>query len=277
MKKFLLFVLLLIGDCTIAFGQDYEPFLKEGKTWEYTHRQPSSEDYYNFSRVVRGDTTINDLTYKKIYDVSTDAYQYALREEGKKVYCVFQTKDTPQLIYDFGDRLLRRMEVVEEYLENDLVNGSSNGIWIEGLGSSCGLVSPVLLDGNYNTFHSCWVGNKNYDNPDSGDANASESIYGEWWLVGWSDKGTWVQVDKKNVGHHSLSIEIPKEDYVMAYSMANEIFVGLLTLNGNEMVFGGEKRGGSTEVYCSFEENLFFEDHICDIRSYRLRVYLRPR
>ena len=103
-----------------------------------------------------------------------------------------------------------------------------------------------------------------------GDANASESIYGEWWLVGWSDKGTWVQVDKKNVGHHSLSIEIPKEDYVMAYSMANEIFVGLLTLNGNEMVFGGEKRGGSTKVYCSFEENLFFEAHICDIKSYQL-------
>jgi len=175
------------------------------------------------------------------------------------------------------------MEVVEEYLKNDQVLESSEGIWIEGLGSFCGLVSPVLLDGNYNTFHSCWVGNEmlgenelfwakdpeNYANQDSGDTNASELIYGEWWLVGWSDKGTWVNVDKKYVGHHSLSIEIPKEGYVMAYSMANEIFVGLLTLNGNEMVFGGEKRGGSTEVYCSFEENLFFEDHICDIRSYR--------
>lgn len=111
-------------------------------------------------------------------------------------------------------------------------------------------------------------GNENYANQDSGDTNASELIYGEWWLVGWSDKGTWVNVDKKYVGHHSLSIEIPKEGYVMAYSMANEIFVGLLTLNGNEMVFGDG--GGSTKVYCSLEENLFFEDHICDIKSYQL-------
>ncbi|MBP5777606.1 MAG: hypothetical protein J6W56_08670 [Prevotella sp.] len=189
MRRFFLFFLIALLPA-MSFGQDYEPLLKEGKTWKYTHNKPFSEDYYDFSLVVRGDTTINDLTYKKIYDVSTGAYQYALREDEKRVYCVFQTKDTPQLIYDFGkeageivsevadkdgktivrvvavdaikygDRLLRRMEVVEEYLENDQVIGSSNGIWIEGLGSSCGLVSPVQLPGNYNTFHSCWVGNE---------------------------------------------------------------------------------------------------------------------
>jgi hypothetical protein len=184
------FILLIASLPAILFGQDDEPFLIEGKTWKYTHRQPSSEDYYNFSRVVRGDTIINDLTYKKIYDVSTDKYLYALREDEKKVYCMFQAKDTPQLIYDFGkevgeivcevadkdcktivrvvavdvvkygDRLLHRTEVVEEYLKNDQVHGYSEGIWIESLGSSCGLVSPVLLDGNYNTFHSCRIGNE---------------------------------------------------------------------------------------------------------------------
>ena len=97
-----------------------------------------------------------------------------------------------------------------------------------------------------------------------------ESLYGEWWLVGWNDGGNWFEVTPNYVGHRSLSIKIPREGYVMAYSMVNEIFVGLLTLNGNEMIFGGERRGLSTEVDCDIMENLFFEDHICDVKYYQL-------
>ena len=187
MRIFILILLIALLPAT-SFGQDYEPLLKEGKTWKYTHSKPFSEDYYNYSLIVRGDTTINDLAYKKIYDVSTDAYQFALREEGKKVYCKFPTKDTPQLIYDFGkeageivrevmdidsktvlrvvavdaveygDRLLHRMEVVEEFWDQGTLMESCEGVWIEGLGSSCGLVSPVQYLGNYNTFLSCQIG-----------------------------------------------------------------------------------------------------------------------
>ena len=104
-----------------------------------------------------------------------------------------------------------------------------------------------------------------YNNPDP-----KESLYGEWWLVGWNDGGNWFEVDNNYVRHHNLSIEIPREGYVKAYSMVNEIFVGLLTLNGNEIILGGEKRGMATEVYYDIMENLFFEDHICDIKSYQL-------
>lgn len=100
------------------------------------------------------------------------------------------------------------------------------------------------------------------------DATPKGSIYGEWRLEGWNEQGTWFEVDTNYVSHRHLSIEIPKEGYVTAYSMVNEIFVGLLTLNGNKMLF--YDGGGSTKVYCSFEENLFFEDHICDIKSYQL-------
>ena len=104
----------------------------------------------------------------------------------------------------------------------------------------------------------------------SADDNQQESLYGEWRLVGWNDGGNWFEVDTNYVAHRHLSIEIPKEGYVMAYSMVNEIFVGLLTLNGNEMVFDGEMQGVSTKVYYDLMENLFFEDHICDIKSYQL-------
>ena len=104
----------------------------------------------------------------------------------------------------------------------------------------------------------------------SGTADQKESIYGEWWLVGWNEGGNWFEVDTKYVSHRHLSIEIPKEGCMMAYSMVNEIFVGLLTLNGNEMIFDGEQRGVMTQVNCDLTENLFFEDHICDIKFYQL-------
>ena len=102
----------------------------------------------------------------------------------------------------------------------------------------------------------------------SANDNQQESLYGEWQLVGWNDGGIRFEVDTNYVSHKHMSIEIPKEGYVKAYSMVNEIFLGLLTLNGNEMVFGGEKRWLSTEVYCDIKENLFFENHICDIKLY---------
>ena len=102
----------------------------------------------------------------------------------------------------------------------------------------------------------------------SANDNQQESLYGEWKLVGWNDGGIRFEVDTNYVSHKHMSIEIPKEGYVKAYSMVNEIFLGLLTLNGNEMVFGGEKRWLSTEVYCDIKENLFFENHICDIKLY---------
>ncbi len=55
----------------------------------------------------------------------------------------------------------------------------------------------------------------------SADDNQQESLYGEWRLVGWNDGGIYFEVDTNYVGHRHLSIEIPREGYVMAYSMVN--------------------------------------------------------
>jgi hypothetical protein len=106
-----------------------------------------------------------------------------------------------------------------------------------------------------------------YDHPKEY-AGQEVSPYGEWWLIGWSDGGTYFEVDPNYVSHRHFSIEIPIEGSVMAYSMANSLYLGLLTLNGNEMIFGGEKF--MTQVYCDIKENQFFEDHIWDIKSYQL-------
>ena len=113
-------------------------------------------------------------------------------------------------------------------------------------------------------------GNEKDGNLVSSNADLMESLYGEWILVGWYNEGTWYEVNPKYVGRRNLSIEIPREDYVIAYSIVNRLVVGLLTLNGNEMIFGGERRRFSTLVGCSIMENEFFERHILDINYYQL-------
>ena len=108
-----------------------------------------------------------------------------------------------------------------------------------------------------------------------------ESLYGEWWLVGWNDGGTWFEVDTNYVSHRHMSLEfreVDKEVYIYAWSMVNEIYFGkLLSIDGNELVMD-RKSAGSTKVLGSLKENLFFEDHIryiksCQMTGSQLRLY----
>ena len=104
----------------------------------------------------------------------------------------------------------------------------------------------------------------------SDDADPEELLKGEWWLVGWNDGGTWFEVDTNYVCHHCLSIEFKEDGNVMAWSMVNDITVGMLTLNGKEMTWDTTWRG-STMVGCSVMENNFFEKYIYGIKSYQLK------
>lgn len=117
-------------------------------------------------------------------------------------------------------------------------------------------------------FNVTAYGNVHDDNPSSDKINPTESLYGEWWLVGWNDKGVWLEIDTNYVSHRHMSIEIPQEGAVTAYSMVNEIWFGELTVNGNELLFSAG--GVQTEVGCDIMENLFFENYICKIKSYQL-------
>ena len=104
-------------------------------------------------------------------------------------------------------------------------------------------------------------------------AEPTESLYGEWWLVGWNDNGTWFEVDTNYVSHQHMSLEFQEYEeniYIWAWSMVNEIYIGkLLNINGNELIMD-KKGAGSTMVLGSLKENLFFEDHICDIKSFQM-------
>lgn len=177
----------------------YEPYLKEGKIWKYSYKEREGTEYMQ-TLIVKGDTTIGGLVYKKIYETDTDTYQYALREEGKKVYCTHQNSDYSELLYDFskhygekvseeigsdsrtivrvigtdlvksGDRTLHRMWVSIYtaplgYAKRGEIKALTNASWwIEGIGSSYGLDSPFQYDGNYYTFYSCCIENDELGN-----------------------------------------------------------------------------------------------------------------
>ncbi len=112
------------------------------------------------------------------------------------------------------------------------------------------------------------TGCDNKDNAGSYDVNQRQLLYGEWRLVGWNDGGNWFEIDTKYVGHQHLSIEIPENGIVKAYSSANEATLGEMMVNGNDLLFRGMRM--ITQVRCDIMESNFFEAHIFGVRSFQL-------
>ena len=168
---------------------DYRPLLEEGKVWTYHYHGYNGREF-NVGRIIDGDTIISGQAYKKIYDKVGGQYQYALREEGKKVYMVDDHYETESLLYDFSkdagdviDELVyplivasvdtididgvkfRRMRVqdanqpVEEW-DDEMIN--MYNFWIEGVGSECLLESSIRGNGNYYNLLSCQINGRVY-------------------------------------------------------------------------------------------------------------------
>ena len=182
----------------MGYAQDvYHTFLEEGKVWTY-HYQGYSGREFNVGRVIDGDTIISGQAYRKIYDNVGGQYQYALREEGKKVYMVDDHYETESLLYDFskdvGDYLFlketgdangtimgwkvanvdtididgvrfRRMQLIEYNSKEAELFGDApwNGAyWIEGVGSECLLESSFREPGNDYNLLSCQINGRIY-------------------------------------------------------------------------------------------------------------------
>ena len=131
---------------------------------------------------VKGDTLIADNSYKRIVDVATGIFEYAMREEEKKVFCVYPHYAGEVLLYDFGlnvgdsfqlydddsgtdtdawatvvsvdtvvvgNRVFRILDVRPK----DMMNWPNR--WVEGIGGMYYLVSNFLAVGNNYVFSSC--------------------------------------------------------------------------------------------------------------------------
>jgi hypothetical protein len=157
--------------------QDYLPLLNENRVWSVMHEK----------HTLIGDTTINEITYKKLYfhnyieEFTPTDLQYlaALREDtiDKKVYFVWKGYEEEVLLYDFSLELGSEFEVyspvfwqwgpefypaprdysviVTEVFFQEIaginrltlkLEATSNPYlteyWIEGLGSTQGLIYP---------------------------------------------------------------------------------------------------------------------------------------
>lgn len=187
MRKGLLFILINLLP-SLSFGQEIcRTFLEEGKVWTYHYyNDMTGKDFYE-SKKVNGDTIIGGMNYKKIIDVATGNYRYGMREDGRKVYCIYANYESngEKLIYDFGlnvgdtfmlydadetvdpsswatvvyvdtitvgNRAFRVMDV----RPNNMTYNSN--WWVEGIGGMHGIASSSLLPGNYYTFSSCQLG-----------------------------------------------------------------------------------------------------------------------
>lgn len=87
-------------------NDDYHPFVKEGKTWnyqEYYHNLWNDEQWTkDVSYVINGTTEIDGKTYYKMNRIIENVSEYccALREENRKVWMYYDGGD--HLLYDFG-------------------------------------------------------------------------------------------------------------------------------------------------------------------------------
>ena len=173
MKQFGIVLLFLLLTAQ-TFGQvNYNRFLEEGKTWIYNYHGLNN-NVYNKSLTVEGDTLIGDKNYKKIVDVATCRCEFAMREDGSKVYC--SQNGNEFLVYDFslnegdsfisqtanaivvsvntiivGDRSFRVLDVRDN--ENDLYPNW----WVEGIGSMNYLTNSIRIPGDYYTFLRCQI------------------------------------------------------------------------------------------------------------------------
>ena len=145
----------------------------------------TGKDFYETIKV-DGDTVIGGMSYKKIVDVATGNYRYGMREDGRKVYCIYANYESngEKLIYDFGlnvgdtFKLYDADETVDPASRATVVSvdtivvgnrafrvmdvrpndqsGSSNW-WVEGIGGMHGIASNSLLPGNNYTFSYCQI------------------------------------------------------------------------------------------------------------------------
>lgn len=151
-----------LNTCTSSLSQEYKPMLVEGAVW---NRAFYFESAIPFGFTIGADTILNNLTYNKVYNEFGSSLEALLREDTieRKVY-LFEPNAPGQeeLLYDFslevgdffGDWRLDSIsnelhvqfsEILTFNLDTrvfyfSLPSGSDIHTWIEGVGSSFGLL-----------------------------------------------------------------------------------------------------------------------------------------
>ena len=159
MKKLIslsVFILLLTIQ---SHAQSIDPVVQEGRQWSTSvWWAVSPPQFYTEIYRMEGDTVLDKKTYKKLYcyyteDLSSGTlYNYALRQDGEKVYLKFYGEKGETLFFDFSIKKGKSFSVhghkfvAEEVYDMKLADGKTRkairlhddemtDTWVEGVGS----------------------------------------------------------------------------------------------------------------------------------------------
>jgi hypothetical protein len=178
MKQIKLLIILLVLQINTK-AQTYIPFPNTTAVWTIFHYGQTGTDIFKYGMF--GDTTFNGFSYKKIYqstdynfNLSNSLYRGAIREINKKIYRTYNGQNPESLLYDFtinvGDTAKitngygQQCSVKVDSIDYIMIYGQShkrwkfnegsfhyNEYWIEGIGSTFGLLLP-LKNGSDNCY-----------------------------------------------------------------------------------------------------------------------------
>ena len=167
--------------------KDYRPIVEQGKKWTYHH--DIYQDAYDYYYRLEGDTVVTGKDCLKMYSENKDntgaiAYEGALYEENKKVYCFYSGKEEAELLYDFGCETgetlsIKSHDLIVQSIEDFEIGGKNNKCftlqvqalidedhgesvlgtisWVEGVGATLDFFNMMPLYGNYNHLKACEV------------------------------------------------------------------------------------------------------------------------
>lgn len=179
-------VLLLLFITTFGISQQYYTFPTDNAIWNnYSIHSigPSTVDMDIDRLCLFGDTIINNNKFSKIYLINNDTtinpnkltYHAAIREnEIKQILVIYPENEEEILVYDFslglGDTVITNAtegnlsigaNIISEIDSVELFNGSIRkrfkinnwDYWIEGIGSTRGLLTPIEFTSNNPNYY----------------------------------------------------------------------------------------------------------------------------
>ena len=116
-----IFLASLLSLISISTSAQHDVMVQEGRKW-ISEVEIMSEGTYICTEEIKGDTLINDVSYKKMY--KDDKYECAIRQEGKKVFALFPNLEE-SLLYDFalngGEEYIYSIDQQIKIIETDTI------------------------------------------------------------------------------------------------------------------------------------------------------------
>jgi len=199
MKSTVIIPILIIIASTYAKAQDYIPMVKDSSVYNITNViiaiEPWETDSFSTKSIgIYGDTVINTVSYKKVYELDCfrdsailqpERYKGAIREDIEQQKVWFYRNDQEFLLYDFSLNVDDYIEINSEFCGGPVelrvesistveINGIERrklelipndfcgwcGDWIEGIGSSVHLYDYIYVHGNFDVHLSCYFENE---------------------------------------------------------------------------------------------------------------------